>query len=144
MCITMTFENADSLIFNNDMLHTPHGSLDGRCHLAAQSLVTDLCQDRGYERNHLQDTSLIFRNTAGAHIKLLILIQLPYSRAMRTLHVIGIDFQLRLGLSFRAMRNHQVMIRLVRLCLLRVRRHDYLPVELHVRMPGSDSIEKLV
>ena len=50
------------------------GRLNGGLKLFPSGFVLNLGKDRGDERNHLKDTGLILRNSAGTHIELLILI----------------------------------------------------------------------
>ena len=47
----------------------------------------------------LKYPGLVFRDSAGTHIELLILIELAHSCAVGAFHIVGIDFQLGLGLG---------------------------------------------
>ena len=120
------------------------GSLNGGLEFVPSGFVLNPGKDRGYERNHLEDTGFVLGNSAGTHIELLIFIELAHSGSVGALHVISIDFQLRLGLCLGTLGNDEIMVRLVCLGLLGIRSHNYLSVELDIGLAGRDTVEKLV
>ena len=62
------------------LLQFADGSFDIRREGGTNILVSDIGQNRSDERNHLQHFGLVFRDSAGTHIELLIFIELADSR----------------------------------------------------------------
>ena len=62
---------------------------------------------------------------------------------MRALHVVGEDFELRLGVHLRLAREEQVAARLRRIGLLRARAHQDLAVEHRMRRAAGDALVQL-
>ena len=58
-----------------------------------------------------------------------VLVELPDRRAVRALHVVGEDLQLRLGVDLRVVGQEQRLVGLLRVGLLRVLADDDLAVE---------------
>ena len=97
-----------------------------------------------YEGNHLQDLGFILWNASGSHVELLVFIQLAYGSSMRTFHVIGIDFQLRLCVNPCSIGKEEVVVFLICFRDLGIRVHDYPAVESRPRLAGNYSLEKLM
>ena len=68
-------------------------------------------------------------DAAGAQVEDRVRVELADRRAVRALHVVGEDLELRLGVDQGVARQQQVLVRLLRVGLLRVRPDDDLAVE---------------
>src|SRR6202522_439407 len=82
-------------------------------------------------------------DAARAQIKQSVLLNLTNGRTMRTLHVVGINFQLRLGVDLRIVGEQQITICLLGISLLRVLVDNDAPVKNAVRMTVEDAAIKL-
>ncbi|OAV73874.1 hypothetical protein Barb7_02727 [Bacteroidales bacterium Barb7] len=72
-------------------------------------------------KSHTQHhAGILFGNAATLHIKKSLLVQLPRTHTVRTFHIIGIDFQLRLAVHTGFAGQAEVAVGLGGLCLLSV------------------------
>src|ERR1039458_6793661 len=78
-------------------------------------------------------------NAARLQVEQRFAIQLADSGAMRAAHVIGIDLQLRLGIHHRIVGEHQILIGLLGIGLLRVFADDDFAIEDGVRLARQNS-----
>ena len=81
---------------------------------------------------------------ARAQIENRVVVELPDRRAVRALHVVGKDLELRLGVDRRVVRQQQRPVGLLRVGLLRVDAHDDLAVEDRARAAAEDALVDLV
>src|SRR5215471_2999923 len=82
-------------------------------------------------------------DSAGAQIEERVLFNLADGRSMRTLYVVGIDLQLRLGVDLCVVREQQVAIRLLGVGLLRIFVNDDAAVKHAMRVAVEDAVIKL-
>ena len=75
-------------------------------------------------------------DAARAQVEQRLLVELADRRAVRALHVVGVDLQLRLGVDLRVVGEQQVMVGLLGVGLLRVLADDDPAVEDAVRVPS--------
>ena len=61
----------------------------------------------------------VLANAAGAQIKNALIVQLANGRAMRALHVVGVNFKLRLGVGAGVVGEQEIFVRLLRVGFLR-------------------------
>ena len=87
-------------------------------------------------RGHLVDS-------ARAQIEERVFLDLADGRAVRALHVVGVDFELRLGVDLRRVGKQQVAIGLLGVGLLRVLVHDDAAVKDAVRAVIENAVVKL-
>ena len=81
------------------------------------------------EGMHQQLPGQSLSDAARAQIKQLRFVELADGRAVVALDVVGVNFELRLGVDFRIFGQQQVVVGLVGIGLLRARMHDDLAVE---------------
>ena len=86
----------------------------------------------------------IVGDAARAQIEHRVLVELPDRRAMRALHVVGEDLELRLRVDLRLVGQEQRLVGLLRVGLLRVLPDDDLAVEDGARAAGQDALVELV
>src|SRR5688572_1700288 len=89
-------------------------------------------------------SSQIRMDSARLEIKQLVLFYLPNSCAVRALHIVCQDFQLRLRINSRFIGKQQVFVRLHRVGLLSVMPHEDFAVEDSSRFSVKNSLVKLV
>src|ERR1019366_5401430 len=68
---------------------------------------------------------------------------LANGRAVRTLHVVGVDLQLRLGINLRVIGKKKVAVRLLGIGLLRIFVHNDASVKNTMRLAVQDSVVEL-
>ena len=84
-----------------------------------------------------------FSQTARTQVEQRIIIKLADRRAVRTLHVIGVNFKLRFGIDLRVVRKQQVAVGLLGVSLLRVFVNDDAPMKHTVRLAIQNAVVKL-
>ena len=84
-----------------------------------------------------------FVDAARPQVEQSIFFDLADGRTVGALHVVGVDFQLRLGVNLRVVGKQQVAVRLLGVGFLRVFVHDDAAVENPVRMAIQDSVVEL-
>ena len=85
-----------------------------------------------------------FADAARAQVEQLLLGELAHRRAVRALHVVGEDLELRLGVDRRIVREQQHLVGLLRVGLLRVEPHEDLAVEHALAAIVEDALVELV
>src|SRR4029450_3480895 len=83
------------------------------------------------------------RDSATLHIEERQLIYPTNSGAVRALHIVGEDLQLRLGVDLGALGEQQRVVRLLPVCLLCDGMHVHLAVEYAVRLAIEDAFVQL-
>ena len=92
-----------------------------------------------------QHVARIFRvDAARAQVEHRVFVELADRRAVRALHVVGEDLELRLGVDLRVVGEQQRLVGLLRVGLLRVLPDDDLAVEDGARPAGQDALVDLV
>ncbi len=84
-----------------------------------------------------------FIDTASAQIEQSILRHLADGGAVSAFHVVGVDFQLRLGIKLRVVRQQQIAIGLLGVGFLSVFVDDDAAVKYAVRVPIENAVIKL-
>mgnify|MGYP001601567081 CR=1 FL=1 len=97
--------------------------------LGAYRLNLDAVDDVVRKRKRQQAPGGVERDAARLQVKQLRRIQLADGRAMGTLHVVGKDFELRLGIDGRVIRQQQYLVGLLGVGLLGVFANKDLAVE---------------
>ena len=92
----------------------------------------------------LQQLRLLQRYASGAHIKELVLAETPHRCAVRALHIICIDNQMRPCIGARIGRDQQIIVGLIGLCLLRILKNGYASLEARYGTAGQYPLEELV
>ena len=85
-----------------------------------------------------------YGQAAGAQVEDRLVVELADRRAVRALHVVGEDLELRLGVDRRAVGQEQRAVRLLGVGLLRVLPDDDLAVEHRARRAAQDALVDLV
>src|SRR5262249_40408069 len=102
---------------------------------ALQALVGESLQQQVLGRG--------FAQPARAQVKQRIFVDLADGGAMRALHIVGVDFQLWLGIDLSLIGEQQVAIGLLGISLLRVFMNDNASVKDTMRVAVQDSVVKL-
>ena len=76
-------------------------------------------------------------DAARAQIEQLRFVELPDGGAVSAFHIVGVNFQFRLGVDFRIPRQQQIVVGLEGIGLLRAGMHDHLAVEYARAWPSS-------
>src|SRR5947208_1643788 len=84
-----------------------------------------------------------FVDAARAQIEQRVLFDLSDGRAVRALHIVGVNFELRLSIDLRIVGEQQVAVGLLGVGLLRILVHDNAPVEDAVRMAVKNAVVEL-
>ena len=95
------------------------------------------------ERHQQQPARRHFVNSARAQIEQRIFFHLADGRAVRALHVVRVNFELRLGVDLRGIGKQQVAVGLLRVGFLRVLVDDDAAVKHAVRVAVENSVVKL-
>src|SRR5262249_51885469 len=98
----------------------------------------DRLPNKGFDQHA---ACLLTRDAARAKIKERGLVEIADRGAVTTLHVVGVDFQLWLGVDRRARSEHKVAAELVRIDLLRARSYGDAALKGAVSAPGGNSFE---
>ena len=109
----------------------PDGSL-----LHAVEALAGEGEEQELARGHLVDA-------AGAQVEQRVLLDLADGGAVRALHVVGVDLQLRLGVDLRVVGKQQVAVGLLGVGLLRVLVHDDAAVKDAVRLAIENPVVEL-
>ena len=95
------------------------------------------------ERHQQQPARGHFVDSARAQIEQRIFFHLADGRAVRALHVVGVNFELRLGVDLRVIGKQQVAVGLLGVGFLRVLVHDDAAVKHAVRVAVEDAVVEL-
>src|SRR5712692_6596458 len=83
-------------------------------------------------------------DAAAFEIKELVFLELADRRTMRTLHIIGENFELGLGIHLRIVGQQQILVRLLRVGQLRAMAHKHFAVEDRPRLAVENALVKLM
>ena len=83
-------------------------------------------------------------DAARLHVEHRVFVELADRRAVRALHVVRENLELRLRVDLRVVREQQRLVRLLRVRLLRVLTDDDLAVEDRAGLAGQDALVELV
>src|SRR6185503_16506955 len=97
----------------------------------------------GGERVGEQPPRVLGAHAAALHVEERLLVDLPHRRAVRALHVVGEDLELRLRVDVGGLGEQQRLARLLAVRLLRDRVHVHLAVEHAMRAPVEDALVQL-
>src|SRR5260370_541268 len=92
---------------------------------------------------HHHPPRLFGRDAAGAQIEQRRLVEIADAGAVAALDVVGVDFELGLGVYDRPLADDQIAAQLVCVDLLRPLAHDDAALERAMRAPGSDALDQL-
>ena len=109
-----------------------------------QHLVSNVVAHLSGEGIHQQDSSVGLADATLAHVEHGLLIELARRSAMRTFHVVGIDFKERLAVDFCRRSQKDVAVVLVGVGLLGIFGHIHMSVEHRRGRVVDDTLELLV
>src|SRR5437867_5637195 len=116
-----------------------HGQVD----LALDRFGLDSSDDIAPERIYQEIAGRLQADAAGTQVEKGILIETADGGAMVALHIVGANFQLRLGVDHRAIREQQILVGLPGVGLLRVRAHEDPAIEDPARPSVEDALVEL-
>ena len=91
------------------------------------------------EGAHQDGTGFRVRNATAAQVEHLLRVQFANGRAVAALHIVGEDFEFRLGIDLRVRRQQQRLVHLVAVGLLRIRAHLDLALK-HAARPAGQHV----
>ena len=133
-CLVLSFLHRDTFVLLQPLPHQPVQFLPRRSKAHAVG-------DFAGERVNQHAPRRLRIQAAGAQIKNRLLVQLPDRRAVRALHVIGVNLQLRLRVHGRFIGKEEVLVRLFGVGLLRDLLHKNPAMENAFRFVVENAVE---